>query len=224
MCNSNNQHQQNNREDFQQWQGMYPDLSSLLGEKGTNRPSLVSILLTFLGINTNSHYSNTSSTEGPAPTAPPPSPGPGSTPSRGPGSEPGSGPGSQWNHTNQHFDLPQPDILSLLVARVTQFSAVFARSFVVLVAVILFLTLVSLLPNSLLYTSVYILLAAGLGLHLPTLVAGHVLYSLLTWWDPLLLTLVSIWAVHKMVIRRKPLVDVQLWKRRLAGMEINNQF
>ena len=86
----------------------------------------------------------------------------------------------------------------------------------------MFVTTVSLLPNSLLYSAAYLLLAAGLGLHLPTLVAGRVLYALLSWSDPFFLAVVSLWAVHKTFIRRKPLVDMKFWKRRLAGLEESN--
>ena len=88
-------------------------------------------------------------------------------------------------------------------------------------AIIMFMTTVSLLPNSLLYSAALLFLAGGIGLHLPTLVAGHVLYGLLTCFDPFFLTAISLWALHKTFIRRKPLINIQFWKRKIAGMERN---
>ena len=86
------------------------------------------------------------------------------------------------------------------------------------IPIIMFVSTISLLPNNLLYNVAFFLLAGGLGLHLPTLVAGHVLYALFCSFDPLFLALVSMWAVHKTVVRRKPLIDINHWKRKLAGI------
>ena len=85
----------------------------------------------------------------------------------------------------------------------------------------MFVTTVSLLPKSLLYSAAFLLLASGLGLHLPTLVAGNLLYALLGCFDPFVLTVVSLWAAHKTFIRRKPLINIQFWKRRIAGLDRN---
>eukprot|EP00092_Neocalanus_flemingeri_P034243 GFUD01037240.1.p1 GENE.GFUD01037240.1~~GFUD01037240.1.p1 ORF type:complete len:226 (+),score=40.45 GFUD01037240.1:129-806(+) len=225
MCQSQ-QHPNQSREgatgeDFQHWQGLYPDLSSLLNQpeqdQNQRRPSLFLLLLNFLGINTNPSSTAPNMDSGSSPPTQPTSPGPGNNPSQ---EQSTSGNGQPQAHCNCHGNQ-QPDLITLLVGRFSQFSVCFTRCFVVFLAIIMFVTTVSLLPNSLLYSAVYLLLAAGLGLPLPTLLAGHVLYALLNCFDPLFVVVISIWAAHKTFIRRKPLVDVQFWKRRIAGLETN---
>merc|ERR1711913_230902 len=49
----------------------------------------------------------------------------------------------------------------------------------------------------------------------------QVLYALLSFTDPLLMTFICIFAIHKTVVRKKPLIDLNYWKRRIAGMENN---
>merc|ERR1712243_132822 len=126
--------------------------------------------------------------------------------------------GQQHNNCNcnRHHE---PDILSLLIARAQQFSRIFTRGLIMII--IMFVSTISLLPNTLLYYAAFFLLAGGLGLHLPTLVAGHVLYALFCCFDPFFLALVSLWAVHKTMVRRKPLININHWKRRLAGIHSN---
>merc|ERR1719250_158602 len=128
--------------------------------------------------------------------------------------------GQQSNHCNCNGHH-EPSILPLLIARAQKFSRIFTRGLIMLMSIIMFVSTISLLPNTLLYNAAFFLLAGGLGLHLPTLVAGHVLYALLCSFDPLFLALVSIWAVHKTVVKRKPLIDINHWKRRLAGIQSN---
>merc|ERR1712154_208248 len=41
----------------------------------------------------------------------------------------------------------------------------------------------------------------------------------LSFTDPFLMTFICIFAIHKTVIRKKPLLDLNYWKRRIAGME-----
>ena len=229
MCNGHQQQQgnsgQDTEENFQNWQGLYPDLSGLFNQQehvqNQDRPSMFALLLNLLGIHANAqpyqnYNENTNMPEGPSPSAPPPSPGPRSNPNNG---QNGSN-GYDQAHCNRQRHQ-QPDFLTLLVARSLRFSALFTRCLVVFLAIIMFMTTVSLLPNSLLYSAAFLLLAGGLGLHLPTLVAGHVLYGLLSCFDPFLLIVISLWALHKTFIRRKPLIDMQFWKRKIAGMEHN---
>merc|ERR1712061_752534 len=135
-----------------------------------------------IGINTAPY---TSQTQGqPSPSAPPPSPGPVPRPS--------SDYFYQRHRTNHCYcngSHPQPEILSLLIARALNFSRVFTRGFVIFLSIIMFVSTISLLPNTLLYNAAFFLFAAGLGLHLPTLVAGQVLYAVFCCFDPLLLSL-----------------------------------
>merc|ERR1712013_471475 len=231
MCNNR---QKMKDQGLPNWQGLYPDLSALFNQQNqqnantTNtRPSFFSILLGLLGIDTSSY---TSPTQGqwapnpqfsgpsqgqPSPSAPPPSPGP--TPSSG-GDYFSQGRQANRCNCNGHHE---PEILPLLIARVLKFSRIFTRGFILFLVTLMFVSTISLLLNTLIYNAAFFLLAGGLGLHLPTLVAGHVLYALFCCFDPFFLALVSLWAGHKTMIRRKPLIDVNLWKRRLAGTHTN---
>merc|ERR1719422_2690614 len=171
------------------------------------------MLLGLLGIDSSPYPSPTQSQQ--SPSAPPASPGPSTGSTNNYFTQ-----GQQHNncHCNRQHE---PDILPLLIARAQKFSRIFTRGLIMLMSIIMFVSTISLLPNTLLYNAAFFLLAGGLGLHLPTLVAGHVLYALICSFGPLSLALVSIWVVHKTIIRRKPLIDVNLWKRRLAGTHTN---
>jgi len=234
MCNNRQKMQD---QGLPNWQGLYPDLSALFNQQNqqnfnttnttNSRPSFFSILLGLLGIDTSSYTSPTQGqwarppqfsgpTQGqPSPSAPPPSPGP--THSSG-GDYFSQGRQANRCNCNGHHE---PEILPLLIGRVLKFSRIFTRGLILFLVTLMFVSTISLLPNTLLYNAAFFLLAGGLGLHLPTLVAGHVLYALFCCFDPFFLALVSLWAVHKTMIRRKPLIDVNLWKRRLAGTHTN---
>merc|ERR1711945_44625 len=80
-----------------------------------------------------------------------------------------------------------------------------------------------LMPRSIIYSAVFMMLSAGLGLHMPTLVAGQILYGVLSLTDPLLMTAICVWAVHKTAIQKKPLIDLEYWKRRIARVEGNRE-
>jgi len=218
MCN-NHEQQKESGQGCHDWQGLYPDLSGLfnqgnqLNNNNSGRSSLFSMLLGLLGIDSSPYLSPTQSH--PSSSAPPPSPGPSTGSTNNYFTQ-----GQQRDncHCNGHHE---PDILPLLIARAQKFSRIFTRGLIMLMSIIMFVSTISLLPNTLLYNAAFFLLAGGLGLHLPTLVAGHVLYALLCSFDPLFLALVSIWAVHKTVVSRKPLININHWKRRLARIHSN---
>jgi len=220
MCN-NHQQQKESGQGCHDWQGLYPDLSGLFNQgnqvnnsnNNNGRSSLFSILIGLLGIDSSPYLSPTQSQ--PSPSAPPPSSGPST------GSTNAYFPQGQQHDNCQCNRQHEPDILPLLIARAQKFSRIFTRGLIMLMSIIMFVSTISLLPNTLLYNAAFFLLAGGLGLHLPTLVAGHVLYALLCSFDPLFLALVSIWAVHKTVVSRKPLININHWKRRLARIHSN---
>merc|ERR1711892_1429633 len=220
MCNNKHQQKQPGQDSSENWQGLYPDLSRMFNQprqsQNPNRPSMFAVLLGLLGIDTTMYTEPINTQYQPSPSAPPSAP-----PSARPPASPSAPPPSSGPRGNSHCNCHgnhQPDIMSLLIARALKFSAIFTKGLVVFLAIIMFVTIVSLLPKTLFFNAAFFLLAAGLGLHLPTLVAGHVLYALFTCFDPFFLTLVSIWTIHKTFVRRKPLVDTQFWKRRIAGI------
>jgi len=81
------------------------------------------------------------------------------------------------------------------------------------------LLLLLLTPSWLFRVGAYLVLAGWLGLHVPTLLVGHVLYlvvSGLACAEPLLAVGLLLWAAHKRLVRRQPLVDRDYWRVHLA--------
>ena len=106
-------------------------------------------------------------------------------------------------------------------SRCCRFSMRMTKHLVGVVSPLMMLLAIFLMPRSIIYSAVFMMLSAGLGLHMPTLVVGQILYGLISLTDPLLITLICVWAVHKTAIKKKPLIDLNYWKRRIAGMERN---
>lgn len=207
MCSSkNNPGQQNNDGEQFQWQGgLYPDLSGLFGgEAGERRsgegregregtPAGIALLLRLLGLSQEQVQ--------PAPSAPP------------------AEEEQQGRRCDCHHRHHQPDLVPLILSKCCQFSLQMTKHMVRVASPLLLLITIFLMPRSIIYSAVFMMLSAGLGLHMPTLVAGQVLYALLSFTDPLLITFICIFAIHKTVVRKKPLIDMNYWKRRIAGME-----
>merc|ERR1712137_230181 len=85
-----------------------------------------------------------------------------------------------WHRGSQHqdFNFVVPEVV---VERFRQFSAVFTRSLSVVLTLIAAFSLLSLMPKALI---------SSLGLHLPTIFAGHLIYSVIHSFDPFFLALV----------------------------------
>merc|ERR1712062_445801 len=202
MCTSRQSPHQQQAEDIQWeglYQGLYPDLSGLFGSEvreegreGQERQSTsMRILLRLLGISPDQ--------AAPTPSAP-------------------AGEGEQHQcHCNNH----QPDLLPIILSRCCRFSMRMTKHLVGVGSPLMMLLAIFLMPRSIIYSAVFMMLSAGLGLHMPTLVVGQILYGLISLTDPLLITLICVWAVHKTAIKKKPLIDLNYWKRRIAGMERN---
>jgi len=73
-------------------------------------------------------------------------------------------------------------------------------------------------PTGLLHHALFLLLAGGLGLHLPTLLAGQLLHAVLRglWFvEPLLLVGLLVWAAHRRLVHRgAPLFNEAAWRHR----------
>merc|ERR1719219_207409 len=137
------------------------------------------------------------------PSAPPPP-----TPPPTPGFTPQYPNSCNCNCRNDH-----PSPLSPLLT----FSTTLTKHLLTFFLVLLLLFTIRLLPTSLLTSSLYFCLAAGLGLPLPTLLAGHILHCFVSMFDPFFACLVVVWAIHKMLVKRRPLIDTQFWMRRFAN-------
>merc|ERR1712107_495968 len=53
-------------------------------------------------------------------------------------------------------------------------------------------------------------------LHLPTLLAVNVLHCFLINMNPFFLTLFSIWAFHRTVVQKRPLFNMNKWRRNFS--------
>merc|ERR1712004_804638 len=176
-----------------------------------------------------------SASSAPPPSAPtPPSSGPpppfqnsapppqnnGAPPSQGNGAQnhycgPQRGQGS-WHRGSQHqdFNFVVPEVV---VERFRQFSAVFTRSLSVVLTLVAAFSLLSLMPKALISSLMFMIIASSLGLHLPTIFAGHLIYSIIYSFDPFFLALVGVWAVHKKFIRGQPLFNARYWRGVCGG-------
>jgi len=219
MCNSRQQQGYQGREEpahSSPWQGIYPDLSGLFEQpqpgysnqnQASGRPTSLMMLLNLLGL-----VPPCRETDQPTPSAPPPSPGPGTQETQN---------GFNQQNSSHHCNCSRnqvSDVINLLLVRFHQFFLNFSAFFARFLAVLLCIATISFLPRFLLYSCLFLFFATHLGLHVPTLIIGHFLYGLLNCFDPFFLTLISCWAVHKIFIRKRPLVDVEFWKRRFAGL------
>merc|ERR1719297_454166 len=165
--------------------------------------------------------------------APPPSSGPpppfqiSAPPPQNNGAPPPQGNGAQnhfcgpqrgqgcWHRGSQHQDFIVPEVV---VERFRQFSAVFTRSLSVLLTLVAAFSLLSLMPKALISSLMFMIIASSLGLHLPTIFAGHLIYSIIHTFDPFFLALVGVWAVHKRCIRGQPLFSARYWRGVCGGI------
>jgi len=121
-----------------------------------------------------------------------------------------------WHRGSQHqdFNFVVPEVV---VERFRQFSAVFTRSLSVVLTLIAAFSLLSLMPKALISSLMFMIIASSLGLHLPTIFAGHLIYSVIHSFDPFFLALVGVWAVHKKFIRGQPLFNARYWRGVCGG-------
>lgn len=79
-------------------------------------------------------------------------------------------------------------------------------------------------PVALLQNLVFMVLAAGLGLHMPTLLAGQLLWAgvgCLRMFEPFFLAGLLIFSAHKVFVRKEPLIDQHFWRNRFANFRVN---
>merc|ERR1712137_553611 len=119
-------------------------------------------------------------------------------------------------HGSQHqdFNFVVPEVV---VERFRKFSAVFTRSLSVVLTLVAAFSLLSLMPKCLISSLMFMIIASSLGLHLPTIFAGHLIYSVIHSFDPFFLALIGVWAVHKKFIRGQPLFNARYWRGVCGG-------
>merc|ERR1711874_950842 len=224
----------------QAWQGVYPDLSAfndLFSPQAAPQPNpQPSPWISFLGslglqpIPQEQHHQRQGSAQE-QPSAPP-------APEQEPAGEtfagsnvysqrqppqPGSNqPGHQGSNTqsppggaqgcHQNSSNPRRS------AQSCNFSSVATRASVTFFCAIAFFCILSSLPGFLIHSALYLVLATSLlGLPLPALLAGHVLYSVVTFLHPLCALVLLLPCLHKLHVRRLPLANPANWGPRFTG-------
>merc|ERR1711963_495140 len=87
------------------------------------------------------------------------------------------------------------NMIPVIVNKCRHFSTVFTRSIFSVGAILI------------------MMICTGFGLHLPTILAVNVLHCFLINMNPFFLTLFSIWAFHKTVVQKRPLFNMNKWRR-----------
>jgi len=207
---------------------LYPNLSDFFniprtdGLSGSNEANFASFLQGLLmgGDNNVDVNRNSATTEeedqrnadNPQPSAPPPPPSP--EPRRRPC--PCHYQGSYRARYNQGRNECQ-EFFNLFAERAMRFFAVFKSGLKFIFGMIMLNVLFSLIPGFILQTALFMIVAKGLRLHLPTIFASFVLYNLIRCSSTFILLGFGLCALHKVCVLKKPLVDLNYWMRKLDG-------
>merc|ERR1712001_166979 len=241
MCNTRQENPQQN----QPWQGAYPDLSALnelfAPQAAVNSEQQSSPWIAFLSSLGLQPIPGAQQQARPAQEQPsaPPAPGTkqqdgqtfGGTNSAAWGQGQGQGyhqapPASPQSppQPNGHtcgYSCGAPHISQLLQAitsRLLHFSSVATRASVTFFCIIAFFCILSSLPGFLIQSALYVVLATSLlRMPLPTVLAGHLLYSAISFLHPLCALFLLLPCLHRRHVRGQPLADSANWGVRFTG-------
>merc|ERR1712018_1009882 len=235
MCNT---HQQNPQEN-QPWQGVYPDLSALnelFSPQVNSETSFSSPWIAFLSSLGLQPIPGSQQQARPAQEQPSAPPAPGT---EGQDGQTFSGTNSAaWSQGQpQHQASPgasqQPrgpscgyscgaphisQLLQTITNRLLHFSSVATRASVTFFCIMAFLCILSSLPGFLIQSALYVVLATSLlRLPLPTVLAGHLLYSAISFLHPFCALALLFPCLHRLHVRGQPLADSANWGVRFTG-------
>merc|ERR1711899_109617 len=109
-------------------------------------------------------------------------------------------------------------LLQTITNRLLHFSSVATRASITFFCIIAFLCLLSSLPGFLIQSALYVVLAPSLlRLPLPTVLAGHLLYSAISFLHPLCVLFLLLPCLHRLHVRGQPLADSASWGVRFTG-------
>merc|ERR1712004_799476 len=109
-------------------------------------------------------------------------------------------------------------LLQTITNRLLHFSSVATRVSVTFFCIIAFLRFLSSLPGFLIQSALYVVLATSLlRLPLPTVLAGHLLYSGISFLHPVCALFLLLPCLHKLHVRGQPLGDPASWGVRFTG-------
>merc|ERR1712130_209950 len=107
-------------------------------------------------------------------------------------------------------------LFKAVIPRLLHFSSVVTRASITFFCAIAFFCILSSLPGFLIHSALYLVLATSLlGLPLPALLAGHVIYSVVTFLHPLCALVLLLPCLHRLHMRGLPLANPANW--RFAG-------
>merc|ERR1712213_109957 len=240
MCNP----QQQSPPQHAAWQGVYPDLSALnelfstqAAAASPGQPSPWIGFLASLGLQpiaggqTPQQQQQQARPEQEQPSAPPaPEPerqeghayaGTNSATWGQPQHQPSPGASQQPRGHSCGYSCGAPHISQLLQTitnRLLHFSSVATRASVTFFCIIAFFCFLSSLPGFLIQSVLYVVLATPLlRMPLPTVLAGHLLYSAISFLHPVCALFLLLPCLHKLHVRGQPLGDPASWGVRFTG-------
>merc|ERR1712211_182129 len=219
MCNP----QQQNPPQNAAWQGVYPDLSAL--------NELFSTQATAATPGQTQHQQQGARHEQEQPSAPPAPeterqegqayPGTNSAAWGQPQHQSSPGASQQPRGPSCGYSCGAPHISQLLQTitnRLVHFSSVAPRASVTFFCIIAFFCFLSSLPGFLIQSALYVVLATSLlRLPLPTVLAGHLLYSAISFLHPICALFLLLPCLHRLHVRGQPLGDPVSWGVRFTG-------
>merc|ERR1712198_636690 len=226
MCNTRQQEPQQN----QPWQGAYPDLSALnelfspqAAVNSEQQPSPWIAFLNSLGLQPISASQPAQQQARPTQDQPSAPPAPETQQQDGQNFA-GTNSAAWGQQSNGHtcgYSCGAPHISQLLQAitsRILHFSSVATRASVTFFCIIAFFCILSSLPSFLIQSALYVVLATSLlRLPLPTVLAGHLLYSVITFLHPLCALVLLLPCLHRLHVRAQPLADPANWGVRFTN-------
>merc|ERR1711899_325393 len=109
-------------------------------------------------------------------------------------------------------------LLQTITNRLLHFSSVATRASVTFFCIIAFFCFLSSLPGFLIQSALYVVLATSLlRLPLPTVLAGHLLYSTISFLHPVCALFLLLPCLHRLHVRGQPLADSANWGVRFTG-------
>merc|ERR1711963_412190 len=108
------------------------------------------------------------------------------------------------------------NMIPIIINKCKHFSAVFTRSMFSVGSILIMFCLLNAIPNTIISGILFMMICTGFGLHLPTILAANVLHCFLINMNPFFLTLFSIWAFHRTVVQKRPLFNMNKWRRNFS--------
>merc|ERR1711962_925604 len=109
-------------------------------------------------------------------------------------------------------------LLQTITNRLLHFSSVATRASITFFCIIAFFCFLSSLPGFLIQSALYVVLATSLlRMPLPTVLAGHLLYSTISFLHPVCALFLLLPCLHKLHVRGQPLGDPASWGVRFTG-------